>query len=118
MKRKILIGLSIIIVLLGYIFYSTGYSMESLPKGDFICEKESPDGTYTIKAYITNGGATTSFAIRGELNYNKEKKSAKNIYWNNREDNAIIEWIDDNTVIINGHKLKVPDEKFDFRRED
>ena len=118
MKKKIIISLSIVIALLVCLDYWAFSSMSRLPKGNFVCEEESPDGTYTIKAYITNGGATTSFAIRGELNYNKEKKSPKNIYWNNREDNAIIEWIDDNTVIINGHKLKIPDEKFDFRRED
>lgn len=107
----------ILIVLLVYLNYWAFSSLSRLPKGDFICEKQSPDETYTIKAYITNGGATTSFAIRGELNYNKEKKSSENIYWNNREDKATIEWLDDNTAVINGHKLKIPDEKFDFRRE-
>lgn len=116
MRKKILISIPIIMVFLICIFYWFGFSMSRLPKGDLISEKQSPNGTYTVKAYITSGGATTSFAIRGELNYNKVKKSPKNIYWNYREDKAIIEWVDDNTVIINGHKLNMPDEKFDYRR--
>lgn len=90
--------------------------MGRLPKGSLISEVQSPNGTYAIKAYITNGGATTSYAIRGELIYNNIKKKPKNIYWNYREDKAIIEWVDDDTVIINGHELDVPNEKFDFRR--
>jgi hypothetical protein len=36
-----------------------------------------------------NGVATTSYAIRGELNYNKKRKKPSNIYWNYREDKGI-----------------------------
>lgn len=89
--------------------------MARLPKGELISEVQSPNGTYTIKAYRTNGGATTAFAIRGELNFNNSRKRSKNIYWNYRQEEAIIQWIDDDTVIINGIKLDVPNEKFDFR---
>lgn len=49
--------------------------MGRLPKGNLISEVKSPNGTYTINAYLTNGGATTSYAIRGELNYNYEQKN-------------------------------------------
>lgn len=91
--------------------------MNRLPKGKLISEVKSPDETYTIKAYLTNGGATTSYAIRGELNFNKSNKKSKNIYWNYREEEATIEWVDNDTVIINGIQLSVPNERFDFRRE-
>ena len=116
MKKKILIGIAVIIAVLIYGVYWAFFDIGRLPKGDLISELQSPNGTYTIKAYVTNGGATTSYAIRGELNFNNRRKSPKNIYWNYREDKATIEWIDDDTVIINGHELDVPDERFDFRR--
>ncbi len=90
--------------------------MVRLPKGELITHVSSPHETYTIKASRTNGGATTTYAIRRELNFNNSRKKPKNIYWNYREEDAIIKWFDDNTVIINGIKLNVPYEKFHFRR--
>ena len=38
-----------------------------------------------------------------------------NIYWNYHEDHAEVEWIDDETVIINGIQLNVLTEIYDFR---
>lgn len=116
LKKKILVWLICIILFLTYGVYWAFYSMSRLPKGELINEVKSPNGTYTVKAYLANGGATVSYAIRGELNFNRANKRPKNIYWNYREDKAIIEWIDDNTVIINGHELDVLREKYDFRR--
>ena len=78
---------------------------------------QSPAGTYTLKSYRTDGGATTSYAIRGELNFNAENKKPKNIYWEYRVENAEVEWLDEDTVMINGVQLDVPDEKYDFRRK-
>jgi len=89
--------------------------MESLPKGEFLVEESSPDGKFTLKAYVTNGGATTSYAVRGELVFNEKNGKTKNIYWNYREEDAEISWVDNDTVIINNHTLNVPKEKYDFR---
>ncbi len=91
--------------------------MNNLPKGELISQAQSPDGAYTLKAYRTNGGATVSHAIRGELNYNKIDKKPKNIYWNYKEDKAMIEWIDEDTVVINSHELDVLNDRFDFRNK-
>ena len=55
--------------------------MGRLPEGEYIAEATSLTGQYTVKAYVTNGGATTSYAVRGELNFNQEKRKPKNIYW-------------------------------------
>ncbi len=119
MKKKLLFVFIVIIALLVYGLYWAFFSMSiiRLPKGELISEVQSPKGTYILKAYLTNGGATTSYAIRGELNFKDSRKSAKNIYWNYREDKATIEWVDDDTLIINGIKLEVPNERFDWRRE-
>lgn len=101
-----------------YGVYWAFFSMDRLSTGEKIAEKQSPDGTYTFKAYVTNGGATTSFAVRGELVFNHRKYfKTKNVYWNYREDTAKIVWKDNDTVIINGHTLNVPEESYDFRND-
>lgn len=86
--------------------------MSRLPKGDLISEVSSPDGTYTLKCFVSDGGATTDYAVLGELNFNKENRKPKNIYWNYHEETANINWIDKNTVVINGHQLRVPNDTF------
>ncbi|RCX08890.1 hypothetical protein DFR58_1401 [Anaerobacterium chartisolvens] len=115
--KKFISVIVIIILILSYGIYRAFFDMNNLPEGRLISEVHSPNGEYTIKAYISDGDATTSYAVRGELIFNTIKKNPKNIYWNYREDNAKIEWIDNDTVIINGHKLNVPNERFDFRRK-
>lgn len=103
--------------LIGYGVYWAFFDMNRLPKGEYLTEETSPDGSYTLKAYLTNGGATTSFAIRGELVFNNHNGKTENIYWNYHEKTVDIEWIDSDTVVINGHTLNIPDEKFDFRNQ-
>ena len=117
MKKKILLIVIIFISILTYGVYWAFFDMGRLPTGELISEVQSPNGTYTVKAYLTSGGATISYAIRGELNFNNSRKRPKNIYWNYREEKADIEWINEDTVVINGYELQVPDERFDFRRE-
>lgn len=116
LKGFIISGL-LFIVLVGYGVYSLFYDMNRLPTGEYLTEELSPDGKYTLKAYVNNGGATSSYSVRGELVFNKRNNKTKNIYWNYREDTATITWSDNDTVVINGHLLDVPNEKFDFRNQ-
>ncbi|WP_139994698.1 DUF5412 domain-containing protein [Kurthia sp. Dielmo] len=120
-KRKKIIKISaligvLLIGMIGYGMYWAFFDMNRLPVGEYVTEKTSPDGTYTIKAYRTNAGATTSYSIRGELTFNNSTQKTKNIYWNNREDTAKINWLSNDKVVINGHTLEVPNEKYDFRQ--
>jgi len=115
-KVVIIIGL-LVISLVGYGVYWAFFDMNRLPTGEYLTEKTSPEGTYTLKTYLVDGGATTSYSIRGELVFNNKDKKTKNIYWNYREETADIEWINNDTVIINGHSLDVPKDKFDFRNQ-
>ncbi|MBD7969349.1 DUF5412 domain-containing protein [Paenibacillus sp. Sa2BVA9] len=112
----IIVGLACISII-GYGVYWALFDTNRLPKGEYLTEVTSPDGAYTLKAYRVNGGATTSFAIRGELVTNDQKGKSKTIYWNDHEDNATVKWIDSDTVHINGHTLNMPNEKFDFRTQ-
>lgn len=116
-KRLTVIVISLILLgLIGYAVYWAFYDMNRLPKGEYLTEETSPDGTYTLKAYLVNGGATTSYAIRGELVLNNKDNKTKNVYWNNNEETATIEWIDKNTVVVNGHTLHAPKDRFDYRK--
>ncbi|WP_342598308.1 DUF5412 domain-containing protein [Psychrobacillus sp. FSL H8-0483] len=116
LKGSIIIGL-LFVALVGYGVYWAFFDMNRLPTGEYLKEELSPDGKYTLKAYVTNGGATTSNSVRGELVFNDEDNKTKNIYWNYREDTANITWTDNNTVVINGHSLDIPNDKFDFRNQ-
>ena len=115
-KGFIIIGL-LFIALVGYGVYWVFFDMNRLPTGEYLTEETSPDGKYTLKAYVTNGGATMSYSVRGELVFNERNNKTKNIYWNYREDTANITWTDNDTVVINGHSLDVPNDKFDFRNQ-
>ena len=89
--------------------------MNNLPKGDFIAAYDSPTELYTLNVYLCGGGATVDFSIRGEL-VNNENKSEKNIYWSYHEQEAAVEWVDEQTVSINGKTLNVLTDVYDFRK--
>jgi hypothetical protein len=116
LKGFIIVGL-LFIALIGYGVNWAFLDMNRLPTGEYLTEEISPNGKYTLKAYVTNGGATTSYSVRGELVFNEKDNKTKNIYWSYREDTANIAWTDNNTVKINGHILDVPNDKFDFRNQ-
>lgn len=90
LKILLIVGL-LFIVLIGYGVYWAFFDMNRLPTGEFLTEETSSDGAYTLKAYLSNGGATTDFAIRGELVFNNRNGKTKNIYWNYHEETAEIE---------------------------
>ncbi|MDF4756337.1 DUF5412 family protein, partial [Vibrio parahaemolyticus] len=104
----------IVLISLGYWKFLT---LSGLSGGEEIQTIHSPNKTYTLHIYRHNGGATTSYAIRGELVANKKKFiNKKYIYWNYREETATVQWLDDHTVLINKHKLNVETDTYDFRK--
>lgn len=120
-KRKKIVKISLVISflfigLVGYSFYWAFFDMTTLPTGEYLTEETSPDGTYTLKAYVSVT-SLSSDAVRGELVFNERNGKTKNIYWNYRESTAKIEWLDNKTVVINGHTLEVPKGKYDWRNE-
>lgn len=119
LKKPLKIGVIILLLLsvLACGIYWAFYDMNRLPKGELLSEVVSPGGEYTVKTYLVNGGATVAYCIRGELNYNFRNKTPKNIYWSYRETEAKVEWKNNDTVVINGHSLKVEKEVYDWRRE-
>lgn len=120
-KRKKIVKILLIISFLfmgfiGYGVYWAFFDMNRLPMGEYLTEETSPDGTYTLKAYLSSPSLSAD-AVRGELVLNERNGKTKNIYWNYRESTAKIEWLDNKTVVINGHTLEVLNERFDFRNQ-
>lgn len=120
-RRKKIVKIALIMGLLfmgfiGYGVYWAFFDMKRLSTGEYLTEETSPDGTYTLKAYVSSPSLSAD-AVRGELVFNEQNGKTKNIYWNYRESTAKIEWLDNKTVVINGHTLEVPKEKFDFRNQ-
>lgn len=94
----------------------TFFSTQRLKGQEYLKESTSPNGTYTVTAYLNNGGATTSFAVLGTLKNNKNGKT-KNIYWQYKCEKADMEWVDEDTIKINGEELEVKNEVYDWRRK-
>ncbi|MFD1929497.1 DUF5412 domain-containing protein [Sporosarcina siberiensis] len=105
------------VAFVGYGVYWAFFDMNRLSTGEYLTEETSPDGKYTLIAYVVNGGATVSYAVRGELVFNEKVNKTKTIYWNYKEETANITWTDNDTVVINGHSLNVLKDKFDFRNQ-
>jgi len=93
------------------------FNINSLPEGEFLHLTESPNGDYTVNAYVSESGATVADAVRVEVVYHNKRDKTKNIYWGYRESEAKIIWIDNDTVSINGVELDVQNEVYDWRKE-
>lgn len=93
------------------------FNINRLPEGEFLHLTESPNGDYTVKAYVSESGATVADAVRVEVIYHQKIDKTKNIYWGYRESEAEIIWLDNDTVSINGIELDVRKEVYDWRKE-
>lgn len=117
-KQYIKICIIIAIVVIG-IVYSIKWSFSDIQRingQEYITESTSPDGKYTVTAYLNNGGATTDYAVLATLKNNKNGKT-KNIYWQYHCEEADIEWLSDDTIKINEVELNVKNEIYDYRKE-
>ena len=107
--------LLIILALISYGIYWAFFDIQRLDGQEVITVSDSPDSSYTVTAYLHNGGATTDYAVLCAVKNNKTGKE-RNIYWNYHCSTADIQWLDDKTVSINGIELDVTKDKYDYRR--
>ena len=117
-KKYIKICIIIAIVVIG-IVYGIKWSFSDIQRingQEYITESTSPDGKYTVTAYLNNGGATTDYAVLATLKNNKNGKT-KNIYWQYHCEEAYIEWLSDDIIKINEVELNVKNEIYDYRKE-
>jgi Family of unknown function (DUF5412) len=118
--RKHLMVIFIVIAILFsgtvYVINWAFYDIQRINGHEYINQVTSPNGKYTVTAYLNNGGATTSLAVLGILK-NNENGKIKNIYWQYRCDIAEMEWLSDETIKINGIELNVKKDVYDYRRK-
>ncbi|WP_438349254.1 DUF5412 family protein [Paenibacillus sp. FA6] len=118
MKKKVLIGLSIFILLfiagVRYFFYYNIECMSCLPQGVQIEEVVSPDEMHSLRAYIVNEHATTPFSVRVEV-LDMDTNKTKNIYWNFPQQDVHMKWKDNNIVIIDNKELNITSDIYDKR---
>lgn len=118
-KHPILTAITLFITLivgfLGFIINWAFYDIDRIDPGEFLTEEVSPDGKYTVKTYVNNGGATVNYAVLGVLHFNDSKKKPQNIYWQYEIEDSTVQWQDSDTVIINEIIIDVPNGKYDYR---
>ena len=106
------VSLSIYVVWMIYrLFFLVDINV--VPKEEYISKSTSPDQAYTVRFYRANGGATVDYAMLGIMeNKNGEKRR---MYWEYpcREIKEV-KWTKD-TVTINGTKIKIWSQVYDFR---
>lgn len=118
MKKRYIVCLTALssLLVIGFVWwflFAPSY-LRFAPKGEYISQSTSPNGGYIVKVYRSSGGATTPFAIRGEVTYtNKVFNKKKNIYWNYPQETAKVKWVNNKTVNISGHILNVTKDTFD-----
>lgn len=111
---KVVSAVVIFISAIVFSIYTNFFTIWWIRGDEPINSVSSPDNRYTVTAYLNNGGATTSYAVLGKVKDNRTGIK-RNIYWQNRCDEAEIEWLDETTVIINGIELNVKKDIYDYR---
>jgi hypothetical protein len=117
-KKRLLITSIIIVILVGGVVYAFNWAFFDIQRiggQEYLNESTSPNGVYTVTAYLNNGGATTDYAVLVRLRDNGNGK-IKNIYWQYHCTKAEMVWVNDETLKINGKELNVKNEIYDFRR--
>jgi hypothetical protein len=118
MNKHLIIVFTIIAIIVGGAAYAINWAffdIQRIDGQDYLKELTSPSKTYTITAYLNNGGATTGYAVLCTLRNNKNGKT-KNIYWQYRCEKVEMEWLNNKVIKINGIELNVKNEVYDYRR--
>ena len=115
--KRIIVTISFVLLIV-YGIYWAFFDIQRIEGEEFLSESTSPDGRYTVTAYLNNGGATTDYAVLCTATDNETGRD-RNIYWNYKCEKAEIEWVDEDTaiIIINGVELDVMKDKYDWRTQ-
>jgi hypothetical protein len=111
----LLIGILLfgLFMMINYLFFN----IDRVPEGEALAEKTSLSGAYTVVTYVINAHTTVAPAVRGEVIYHDEQDKLRNLYWAYRIEKGEIEWINEHVVSINGMKLDVRKDTYDFRKD-
>ena len=116
MKKNIfLLSLVFIFVLLLFFGIKQFFSLQNIPEGNFIKEKVSPDGKYSLRLYSIMPALSADY-LRGELFDKQNNKIIKNISYQKYYGDSIC-WLSEDIVDINGHILNIHSDEFDWRNK-
>ena len=114
MLKAVIIFLAAVLLAYGIFFYLFR-SMSRLPEGELLYQDINPTGEYRVNMYLCHSSLSAD-AVRAETE-NTENGKRKNIYWCYRQSDAELKWTGDYEVIINGHKLNILRDKYDWRKD-
>lgn len=104
-----------IVMLSGGLYVRYFVSMSALPEGELIGEYPSTVSDCSVRFYRCTAGATVDDSVRGEVVFQNGK--TKTVYWAYHESEADVQWLDGETVSINGRILNIYRDQYDWRRE-
>lgn len=110
----IIASIIVLVVALGSGVYSLFYDTQKIEGQEMIAESDSPDGKYTVTAYLNK--SETDSAVLCSVTAKTFFDRDRNIYYNYPCDKAEISWSDNDTVVINGIEIDVRKGSFDCRK--
>lgn len=113
-KRIITNFLAVLMIML--CAFLSGFGLDNLPQVKLIDSSVSPNGKYTVNAYLCSGNATTDFSVRCEV-VDSETSKCRNIYWKYHQEDVSLYWKSDEVVVINDVELNVLTDKYDWRTD-
>lgn len=114
--KKIILSILFIFILIICGVYWAFFDIQRIDGQEVLSENSSPNGNNIITVYLNNGGATTDYAILCSVKKQHSEKE-RNIYWKYHCTDAKIQWLDDDTAIINGITLDVWKDTYDYRHD-
>lgn len=106
--------ISIIFTAFIILYFTLKIVVYSLGGTEHLFTSYSPNMDYTLDFYAFDAGAMGSFGIRGELDGPLGFK--KQFYYERHAEEATIQWLTDEIIVINGHELNLKnDETFGYK---
>ena len=103
-------------IIVWFLIFNCFFDIAHFVGQDIISVLDSPDGNYEIVVYRNNGGATVNYTLLCAIRSTTTGKE-KNIYWEYPYQEPVIQWDSKYVVIINGHKLNIKKDTYDYRRK-
>ena len=115
-KRIITNFLAVLMIML--CAFLSGCGLDNLPQVELIDSSVSPNGKYTVNAYLCSGNATTDFSVRCEV-VDSETSKCRNIYWKYHQEDVSLYWKSENILYYfkEPSELNVLTDKYDWRTD-
>mgnify|MGYP004607503733 FL=1 len=118
-KRKRVLRCIIVIIAAALLLYGLFFyffrSMSRLPEGEYLYSSNNPTGEYRVNVYLCYSSLSAD-AVRAETE-NTDNGKRRNVYWCYRRSSAEIKWTGDYEAVINGEKLNILKDRYDWRKD-